>query len=429
LDVSSPPQTDATPQGRPAPTRKLFAGAKRCDGVVWFGNVDWWYHNRGHASVRMATRIARHVPTVYINSIGMRLPVPGKTEIAWRRYQRKLKSLLKGLRRDEATGLWIYSPLFVPRYSPRMIELNGMLLAAQVRLVCRRLGLRRPSAGITMPTMTPAVERLPWVKVAFERCDDFTTLPEADAPLIDALERRLLAISDHVAYVSHDLMERERERVADAQFLGHGVDCARMAAARPLDGPLPAAPVAIRDLPRPIVGFFGGMDDYRMDAELMIRIARRAAPGTLLLIGPEQMDLSRVKAEPNVRHIGQLPPEQLADYAAHFDVGVIPFLRNEFNLRSNPIKLKEYLALGFPVVATDLPAYEPYAGLIATAETHEQFLDALGHALAEDDPELPRRRRAAVAGDDWDRIAARMARMLAVPGFEPEADQEIESDN
>jgi hypothetical protein len=370
----------------------------------------------------MATRIARHVPTVYINSIGMRLPVPGKTEIAWRRYQRKLKSLLKGLRRDEATGLWIYSPLFVPRYSPRMIELNGVLLAAQVRLLCRRLGIQRPSAGISMPTMTPAVERLPWVKLAFERCDDFTTLPEAHAPVIDALERRLLAICDHVAYVSRELMDRERDRVADAQLLGHGVDCALLAAARPLDGPRPPAPAALRDLPRPIVGFYGAMDDYRMDVDLMIKIARRVAPGTLLLIGPEQMDLSRVKAEPNVRLVGQITPEQVADYAGHFDVGVIPFLRNEFNLKSNPIKLKEYLGLGFPVVATDLPAYAPFVDLISAVETHEQFLDALGRALAEDDPDLTRRRRQAVAGDDWDRVAARMARMLAVPGFEPGPD-------
>ncbi|HEY1862938.1 MAG TPA: hypothetical protein VGG77_04440 [Roseiarcus sp.] len=97
----------------------LDAGSNpaRCDGVIWFGNVDWWYHNTGHASVRMATRLAHRVPSVWINSIGMRLPVPGRTEIAWRRYKRKLKSLIKGLRRDHDTGMWIYSPVFVPSYS------------------------------------------------------------------------------------------------------------------------------------------------------------------------------------------------------------------------------------------------------------------------------------------------------------------------
>ena len=127
------------------------------------------------------------------------------------------------------------------------------------------------------------------------------------------------------------------------------------------------------------------------------------------------MDLSRLRAEPNVQHVGQVAPEALGAYAAQFDVGIIPFLRNEFNRRSSPIKLKEYLALGFPVVATALPAYDPYAGLIRVAETHEQFLDALGRALAGDDDDQARRRRAAVAGDGWDRVADRYAAMLACP--------------
>jgi glycosyltransferase involved in cell wall biosynthesis len=406
--------SDHAASSRPLAFHKTHVDSAQCDGVIWFGNVDWWYHNRGHASVRMATRIAQRVPTLWVNSIGMRLPMPGRTEIAWRRYRRKLGSMAKGLRRDEATGLWIYSPLFIPRYSRAIIELNGLLLAAQVRLVMRRLGVKRPSACVSMPTMTPAVERLPWVKVVFDRCDDFTTLPEADGPLIDSLEGRLLAMCDHAAYVSHDLIERDRGRVSDARFLGHGVDLAQLARARPLNGPRPAAPAAIADLCRPIVGFYGGMDDYRMDADLLIRIARQIMPGTLLLIGPEQMDLSRVKAETNVRHIGQLPPDELAAYAAEFDVGVIPFLRNDFNMRCNPTKLKEYLALGFPIVATELPAYARYSGLIYTAETHDQFLHALACALAENDPALPQRRRDAVAGDDWDRVAGRMAEMLAI---------------
>ncbi len=389
--------------------------ATPCDGVIWFGNVDWWYHNRGHASLRMATRIARRVTTVWINSIGMRMPVPGRTEIAWSRYHRKFKSLLKGLRRDPATGMWIYSPIFIPSYSPRMIELNGVLLAAQVKLLRRWFRMRCPSACLSMPTMTPVAERLRWTKVVFDRCDDFNTIPESDGKVIGGLERRLLELCDHAAYVSDDLFNLERNKVADAQFIGHGVDFEALTRARPLDGPRQAMPAAIRGLTHPIIGFFGGMDDYRMDKELMIKIARRIAPATLLLIGPEQLDLSRVKAEPNVAHIPQLLPEDLPAFAAHFDVGIIPFLDNEFNRRCNPTKLKEYLSLSFPVVATRLPAFEPYADLIATAQSHDEFLLKLERAMAEDDRDLARRRRAAVADADWNKVAARMAGMLACP--------------
>jgi hypothetical protein len=157
------------------------------------------------------------------------------------------------------------------------------------------------------------------------------------------------------------------------------------------------------------------MDDYRMDKELMLKVARHINPGTLVLIGPDQMDLSSLKAEPNVLHIGQMLPDQLASHAAHFDVGIIPFLRNEFNRLCNPIKLKEYLTLAFPVVATSLPAYEDYQGLILTAETHDQFLGQLDQALSDHDPERARARRASVSGDDWEQIASKMALMLECP--------------
>jgi hypothetical protein len=377
------------------------------DGVVHFGNVDWWYHNRGHSSVRMATRIAKHVPTLWINSIGMRMPVPGKTEIAWSRYWRKIKSLTRGLKRDPQSGMYIYSPLFVPLYSEKMLQFNGWLLALQVKILRWRLNMKHPSAVVSMPTMTPAVEKLKWNKILFERCDDFTTLPEADKDRIAALEKRLLEISDTAIYVHEGLMERELGLVKESVLIGHGVDFDKFVAAR-------NSPNGCLDLPKPIIGFFGGMDDYRMDVELMIKIARHIR-GTLVLIGPKQMDLSSVLAEKNVKHIDQISPDELATYAANFDVGIIPFLQNDFNKMCNPIKLKEYLALAYPSVVMALPAFEEYKSLIYSSNSHQEFLDNIDKALTENDPSLIEKRRAAVSGSDWDNVAARVAKLLAVP--------------
>jgi len=378
------------------------------DGVVHFGNVDWWYHNRGHSSVRMATRIAKHVPTLWINSIGMRMPIPGKTEIAWSRYWRKIKSLARGLKRDPQSGMYIYSPLFVPLYSEKMLQFNGWLLALQVKILRWRLNMKHPSAVVSMPTMTPAVEKLKWNKILFERCDDFTTLPEADKDRIAALEKRLLEISDTAIYVHEGLMERELGLVKESVLIGHGVDFDKFVAAR--NNP----DNSILDVPKPIIGFFGGMDDYRMDVELMIKIARHI-PGTLVLIGPKQMDLSSVLAEKNVKHIDQISPDELATYAANFDVGIIPFLQNDFNKMCNPIKLKEYLALAYPSVVMALPAFEEYKSLIYSSNSHQEFLDNIDKALTENDPSLIEKRRAAVSSSDWDNVAARVAKLLAVP--------------
>jgi hypothetical protein len=386
-----------------------------CDGIIHFGNVDWWYHNHGHSSIRISTQLVQRVPVVWINSIGMRLPIPGKTEIAWSRYWRKLKSLMRGLRRDADSGMYIYTPLFIPFYSPFFLEFNGILLSLQVKFLCWYLNIKRPSAFVSMPTMTPAVERCRWVKVVFERCDDFTTMPGVNKTQIWALEKRLLDVADAATYVHEGLMEREQGLVKQSVLVGHGVDFDQFVAVRPTLDERVAIPRSMQNLPKPIIGFYGALDEYRMDVELMIKIARHIAPATLVLIGPEQMDLSRILAEKNVVHIPQQPPHELAIHAAHFDVGIIPFLQNEFNEMCNPIKLKEYLALGYPTVAIDLPAFKPYASLIYLAQSHEEFLNGLDQALRENDPLLIAQRRAAVADSRWQQVAHRVAKLLAVP--------------
>ncbi len=229
----------------------------QADGVVCFAAVDWWYHNRGHSECQIMSRLARRTKVLWINSIGMRAPSPGKTELVLHRYVRKFKSTLKGLRRDEASGMWVYSPLFIPRYNPRMVEVNGRIVGTQVAALCRKLKMRNPAVWATVPTSAPMVERGRWSSAVFNRSDDFSAFPEANASLIAPLEQRLLRRADRVVYVSRVLFDRERAGLKDAQFIGHGVDFDHFAKARPGTA-LPAEmPEELKNLPRPIVGFYG----------------------------------------------------------------------------------------------------------------------------------------------------------------------------
>ncbi|MBI1849673.1 MAG: glycosyltransferase [Planctomycetes bacterium] len=399
----------------------IFAGDRQatkgkvatCDGVVCYAGVDWWYHNRGHSECQIISRLAKRVPVVWVNSIGMRTPVLGKTELAFRRYFRKIKSTLKGVRRDPS-GMRVVSPLFIPRYSKRAVEANGVLLSAQVRLLCRWLGIRRPSAWVTVPTTVAAVERGRWQSIVFNRCDAFSTFPEVNSKLIQSLEHRLLDRADHVIYVNRLLYEHERPRVKSAEYIGHGVDFDHFARARSArDRRL--APDAILALHRPIIGYYGSLDDYTIDLDLLVKVARHVSPATLLLIGFEAMDLRRLLAEPNVVYLGPVPYGELPAYAAQFDVAIMPWQRNEWIEGCNPIKLKEYLALGFPIVTTRFRELEPYEHLVYAANTHEEFLRGIDRALVECDCDLVASRRRAVAQDSWDALADRVADLLLVP--------------
>lgn len=390
----------------------------RRDGIVAFGGIDWWYHNRGHSECQILTRLARHETVLWVNSIGMRAPAPGKTELPASRYVRKIKSTLKGLRRDPGSGMWIYSPIFVPRYTTGWLRLNGWLLAFQIGLLRLLLGLKNPAAWVTPPTAIEAVERMRWDRIVFNRSDEFSRFPEADGAFIAGLERRMLAIADHVLYTSHGLMKREADQCRSVAYLGHGVDYETFSGARPETGPADL-PESLRHLPRPIVGFYGALDDYCVDKTLLVETARHVPHGTLLVIGPRAMDTTEIEAEPNVHYLGQIPYEEVPRHAAAFDVALMPWLQNEWIESSNPIKLREYLALGFPIVTMDFPELEPYRALVYPANSHAEFLAGLDRALAESGAEPVRGRRASVEHSTWDAITERVAAILR-DGQEPD---------
>jgi len=384
------------------------------DGVVCFAGIDWWYHSRGHSECQILRRLARKQPVLWINSIGMRTPRPGGTELALVRYGRKIRSTLKGLRRD-SSGMWVYSPLFLPRYSPRALAANGWALRQQIRVLLRLLGVRRPSVWVTVPTAAPAVLGLPWRRTVFNRSDDFSALPEVEGPLIRRLEHALLDRSDHVLYVNRGLFERERATVPGARLIDHGVDFEHFVGARPQPHETPPDPPSeLRNLRRPVVGFYGGLNEYQIDLDLMIQCARRVPDGTLLLIGHRAMELDRLLREPNVRFLGPIPYADLPRYAAQFDVGSMPWQQNQWIEGCNPIKLKEYLALGFPVVSMHFPMLEPYRGLVRMARGREAFLTELDAALADRDAAAAAARRASVRESSWDALALSVGRWLGL---------------
>ena len=71
----------------------------------------------------------------------------------------------------------------------------------------------------------------------------------------------------------------------------------------------------------------------------------------------------------------------------HFDVGIIPYILDNYTASAYPGKLNEYLALGKPVVATPLPELQDfndeYNHVIFLAADTSLFADALRRGLTD----------------------------------------------
>jgi glycosyltransferase involved in cell wall biosynthesis len=109
------------------------------------------------------------------------------------------------------------------------------------------------------------------------------------------------------------------------------------------------------------------------------------------------------------RHAAGLCP--LPGYAQHWDAALLPF-RDTAQIRAcNPLKLREYLAAGRPVVTTEFPALDGYRDLVRVADSPEAMATALEAARAEGLARVEER-RARVADQSWDRRAADVAALL-----------------
>ena len=153
----------------------------------------------------------------------------------------------------------------------------------------------------------------------------------------------------------------------------HGVDYEHFSKA--VSHHLPA-PADIADIPHPRLGFFGLIRDW-VDLDLLADVARRRPDWHLVLIGDSTIDLSPYQCLANMHFLGRKPYAELPAYCKEFDAGLVPFKINELTKAVNPIKLREYLAAGLPVVSTPLPEVKACGPWVRIAADAEEFVGAV----------------------------------------------------
>jgi glycosyltransferase involved in cell wall biosynthesis len=373
-----------------------MSGTRVFDGIICIGGEDWWYHNRGHFDFQIMRRLARSVPVLFVNSLGVRMPSVAESRLFLARIGRKLKSLRRGLVEAEP-GFWVFSPLSVP--GPAGERLSGWALAPQIRLAARRVGMRRPILWVHCPAGAGLVGQVPSVGVVMQRTDRFEAFPEGDRGRLSAQVASLKASADLVVYAAPHLMAEEQGQVARQLLVTHGVELDAFARA----GRRAAEPTDMVTVPRPRIGFIGGIDAHTFDPPLFLRLALRMPEATFVLVGGTSLSDGWCTL-PNVIHLGRRPYEEVAGYMAAMDCLIMPWNESPWIRACNPIKLKEYLATGRPIVTRDFPALDGFRDLVRTAATAEEFETAIRAELAK-----PRDHDAIIArlaGETWDAKAA-----------------------
>ena len=375
----------------------------RRSDIVCISSIDWDFIWQGHQEI-MSTLAAEGHRVLFVENTGVR--APNMRDLP--RVRQRIRNWWRGTKgfREERPNLFVYSPLLLPLPYSRVARwLNRFLLLRALRRWMRVTGFYRPIVWTFLPTPLA-------LDVIRDLDPQLTVYYCIDARRIVPSEKRLFKEADLVFVTSEKLRERAARFNTRVHLFPFGVSLERFERVRDSGA---APPADLQALRRPVVGYVGGVHQW-VDQDLLADVASRMPEATFALVGPAQTDVSALQRCANVQLLGQRPHEDVARYVKGFDVGIVPYRLTEYTANVYPTKLNEYLVMGLPVVATDLPEIRRFnaehGGVVAVAGDADAFSAAIRRTLNDSSGPEVQRRIAVAQENSWQRRIAAMNRLI-----------------
>jgi glycosyltransferase involved in cell wall biosynthesis len=326
--------------------------------------------------------LSRDNRILWVNSIANRMPTASSKDVS--RIFKKLSSFARPIREVEP-NIFVLNPLAVPAYgSDPIVAFNRRCLIRQVKSAMRKLGFADVLNMVFNPAAGMIAGKLGERELIYYCVDEYTAFTGATDGL-KRIEDDLFRKADLVVVSAERLLDSKKHLNPNTHIIRHGTDWEHFR--KSLDANT-AIPAEIADLPRPIIGFHGLLADW-IDYELIKKVAERFRNGSVVLIGKTNVDAEKkiriLDDVPNIHLLGRKPYADLPAYCKGFDVALNPFAISDLTLAANPLKVREYLAAGLPVISTDIPEVRVLEDVLVGTD-HNDFVAKIEKALASSKP-------------------------------------------
>ena len=384
--------------------------------IICLSSIDWDFIWQGHQEI-MTAFAKENNRVLFVENTGVRAPNLRDLPRLLQRVRNWIRST-KGFR-QERDNLFVYSPLVLPfPYSRIARWINRALLLRALQRWMHTMGFRPSLVWTFLPTPLACdlLRELDPELTVYYCIDDLASSSPA-ARRISRSERELFRKADLTFVTSEKLRQRAAKLSDRVHFFPFGVQFEKFEQVREGSNEVPAE---LRRLPRPVAGYVGGLHQW-LDQDLLATVAERMPHVSFVLVGPAQTDLSRLTRHPNIHLLGPRLHDEVPYYTKGFDVGMVPYRHTEYTAHVYPTKLNEYLAMGIPVVATELPEVQRFnmahGPVVAVARDTSEFVSAIEEAIAGNSAELSRRRIEVARQNSWqtriDQMSALIEQRLA----------------
>jgi len=363
---------------------------------------DWGEHPS--SSQHLFGQLAGEHRILWVNTIGMRRPTLSLTDLGKvvSKVSRMLNRSAAGAVSKAPSNIRVCQPFMLPYSNIGAVRrLNKASVVRSVGQAARAAGIVDPVLVTTVPNACDYAATVPKDLVVYYCVDDFSAWPGLDASLVRGMEDMLVQRADVLLATSRKLYERLSASGKPVHMLTHGVDIDLFGREAPAEHP------CLAGLRRPRAGYFGLIDD-RTDKRLLEAVARRMPDFELVLTGRVETAVDALSALGNVHFTGPVPYRDLPALIAGLDVLLLPYAVNEFSDTLSPLKMKEYLATGKPVISTPIAEARAMSEYVTLAGTAEEWEAALRAALSVDVAQRKRALATVMRGESWGAKAERL---------------------
>ena len=151
-----------------------------------------------------------------------------------------------------------------------------------------------------------------------------------------------------------------------------------------------------------IIGYHGWINKSRIDFQLVEKLFTELKDYGFVFVGPvEESFRSRFGSFENLKLFPAVDYQKLPNYLRYFDIAIIPFLLNEHTRGNHLLKFYDYLALGKPVVSTNVAGAAQLNSVISIANNQIEFIEYIRQEIEIDSDVKKLARKQVAKQNSW----------------------------
>ncbi|MBT3980690.1 MAG: glycosyltransferase [Bacteriovoracaceae bacterium] len=316
------------------------------DGFIVFGED---YGRRAHCLEHLMNQFSNDTQILWVETVGLRAPKLNLYDI--KRSFQKLRSLfvskennIEGFQVPD--NIKVIRPLMLPFFGSKICRaFNKASVARSIKKATTGNQTSYTTLITSIPNTGDFLDLAGAQKTIYYCVDEFKLWPLVDSKLLTGLEDELIKKADIVLTTSKHLYQTRIVKNPNTHMFTHGVDTAHFELPPP------------KSHERPIYIYYGIIDE-RCDQEILKNIAQRTDNGEIHIYGPVNCNIDNLKGQKNIFFHGHVSYSELPKVIENGHIFILPYKINALTRTIYPLKIKEYIMTGRPVVATALPDLE-----------------------------------------------------------------------